>query len=258
MTKKGTKRSPRYPAIGLEEAVKKVGKLYEADRTAGAPAEAAMKHMGYSGRTGPANTAIAALRRFGLVESKAGRVVPSQLAIAILLLPEDDHRRIAALQETALSPETYAELFEEFRPAGGIPSAESMEHDLIIKGEFNPNAVKTFVKDFRESLIFAGLIDENGVILSVEESVNQGDEEAGDSSMAAGSAQMPPPATKLRASPVTPGQGVKQDVFTLDEGDVVVQRPAKLSAESLEDLSAWWEIMLRKIQRSVSGDDSEK
>ena len=72
--------------------------------------------------------------------------------------------------------------------------------------------------------------------------------------MATGIAQTPA-ASKLRAT-ITPTREVKQDVFTLDEGEVVVQRPANLSTESFEDLSAWWEIMLRKIRRSVSGDDS--
>ena len=44
----------------------------------------------------------------------------------------------------------------------------------------------------------------------------------------------------------------KQDVFTLEEGPVVLQWPASLSPDSFEDLSGWWEIMLRKIKRSVA------
>lgn len=75
--------------------------------------------------------------------------------------------------------------------------------------------------------------------------------------MTTASPQMAPPGTKLRALPANSGQEIKQDVFTLNEGDVVVQRPATLSAESFEDLSAWWEIMLRKIGRSVFEDDAD-
>lgn len=45
--------------------------------------------------------------------------------------------------------------------------------------------------------------------------------------------------------------GTKQDVFSLDEGQVVLQWPTNMSEESFEDFQAWIELQLRKIGRSV-------
>jgi hypothetical protein len=44
----------------------------------------------------------------------------------------------------------------------------------------------------------------------------------------------------------------RQDVFSLEEGTVTIQWPVALSPESFEDLSAWLDILKRKIGRSVS------
>ena len=45
------------------------------------------------------------------------------------------------------------------------------------------------------------------------------------------------------------GANMKQDVFSLAEGEVVLSWPTPLSAESIEDLKAWLKIMERKITR---------
>lgn len=48
----------------------------------------------------------------------------------------------------------------------------------------------------------------------------------------------------------------RQDVFSLQEGPVTIQWPASISVESFEDLSAWLDILKRKIGRSVKVADS--
>ena len=57
-------------------------------------------------------------------------------------------------------------------------------------------------------------------------------------------AQTPPP---LRAA-----AGARQDTFSLDEGNVVLQWPDKMSQESFEDFEAWMQLQLRKIKRSIN------
>ena len=52
-------------------------------------------------------------------------------------------------------------------------------------------------------------------------------------------------------------EGTKQDVFTLDEGEVVLLWPAELSEASFEDLSDWIALALRKIGRSLTGPANE-
>ena len=45
---------------------------------------------------------------------------------------------------------------------------------------------------------------------------------------------------------------MKEDVFSLTEGDVVLQWPELLSQESFEDLKVWAGIVLRKIEREIA------
>jgi hypothetical protein len=152
--KKERHRSPNYPAVGLKEAVNRVRMLYEADGRAGAPAEIAAKHIGFKAAHGSAMSVLAALKKFGLVADIGGKFAPTQGAIAILKLPEADPRRKEALEEAALRPAIYRSLVDAYHESG-LPSAEVLEGELTTYQNFNPNAVKGFVKDFLETLQFA-------------------------------------------------------------------------------------------------------
>lgn len=56
----------------------------------------------------------------------------------------------------------------------------------------------------------------------------------------------------LSTAPIKPAPvGARQDVFTLDEGQVVLQYPAKMSAASYEDFEAWLNLQLKKIKRGI-------
>ncbi|MDP8981612.1 MAG: hypothetical protein M3O35_13605 [Acidobacteriota bacterium] len=75
----------------------------------------------------------------------------------------------------------------------------------------------------------------------------------------------PPPALKGKGaipppSPFPVERGISkmlQDVFSLTEGPVTIQWPTSLSPESFEDLSAWLDILKRKIGRSVKAGTIE-
>jgi hypothetical protein len=46
--------------------------------------------------------------------------------------------------------------------------------------------------------------------------------------------------------------GTKEDVFSLDEGAVVLQLPERLSKTSAQDLHDWLALIGRKIQRAAT------
>ena len=51
--------------------------------------------------------------------------------------------------------------------------------------------------------------------------------------------------------------GTNQDVFTLEEGEVVLLWPNRLSQESFEDFKGWIELVLRKAKRAIlTAEDS--
>jgi hypothetical protein len=48
---------------------------------------------------------------------------------------------------------------------------------------------------------------------------------------------------------------MNQDIFTLEEGQVVLQWPATLSADGYEDFKDWLKLIARKAGRGVKADD---
>ncbi len=246
-------RSPRYPAFDLEEAIKKAKSIYDADKTAGTPMEAAYRHMGYKGKSGPASTALAALKRFGLISASGGRVTPTQRAISIIILPESDARRKKSLKEAALSPAVYQRFYDQYKEKG-LPSDESFEHELLLGNEFHHSAVKSFVKDFRSSLKYAGLIGEGGVLLPA----------AGESSGGGGSGDDPEQEddrNKKERKRREMATGFKEDVFSLDQGVISVQWPERIVGADSSDIEDWLKLVEKKIKRAVDAgepaDDSD-
>jgi hypothetical protein len=169
--KKQRQRSPNYPAIGLRDAIERVRKLYETDGKAGAPDKLAAVHIGFASAHGQAMTVLAALKKFGLVELSNGRLVPTQRAIEILNLPETDPRRLQALKDAALSPAIYSELVQQHMETG-FPADDVMQSELVTYKGFNRTAVAGFVKDFKDTLDFAGLSDLSQLKSQTEEESN--------------------------------------------------------------------------------------
>jgi hypothetical protein len=193
-------RSPNYPALGLREAVERTKKLYLADGKAGVPNDKAAQHIGFSSANGSAFSALSALKKFGLIESSSGRTVPTQRAIEIAVLPESDPRRLQALRDAALSPSIYKELIRKYCQTGPPPN-DLIERELVTYNGFNPKAVEGFVKNFLDSLDFAGLT-ELSVLASV--AMRDSDPVRADSNMAkAASFQLVPDAPPA-ANPADP------------------------------------------------------
>ena len=157
-TSKKKHRSPAYPAIGLMQAVERVGVLYRADRQHATPADVVAKHWEKAGM-GNASVAVAALGYYGLLDSEATgpgrRVRVSDLAMKILELPTSSPERAAALRTAALSPKIYAELWQKYH--GDLPSDDNLRSELLFERDFNPDAIPYFLKAFRETIDFANL-----------------------------------------------------------------------------------------------------
>lgn len=54
---------------------------------------------------------------------------------------------------------------------------------------------------------------------------------------------------------------MNQNTLQLDEGNVVLQYPARISPQSYEDLKDWLDLMMRRVKRAVQdgedGSDAE-
>jgi hypothetical protein len=158
-------RSPNYPAISLPQAVERITRLYKEDGRSGSLLESAVKHFGFNRAHGTAMALVSALRKYGLIDVSNNRVTLTARGLNIVLFPDADARKQTAIKEAALAPEIYADLYNRFLPSGKIVSEQTLTAELVAEMKFNPRAVSEFVRDFKETLIYAGLLAEDGVTL---------------------------------------------------------------------------------------------
>lgn len=247
MAKSKRHRSPSYPAIDLETAVRLMMKLYPAAKHE-LGADVIAEEWGYkSSKT--ASPQLASLKYFGLlVEKNGGRdrmLRLTDLALDIAVDPDGQTAEYKkAIGIAATKPTIHRELWDKW--GSQLPPESEMRRYLEREREFNPKYVGRVIEEYKATISFAKL-SEDGI------TDDESDEESENSHEPA----TPPASQAHNMGPqvVTaphPATGAKQDVFTLEEGPVVLQWPASLSADSFEDLSGWWDIMLRKIKRSVA------
>lgn len=159
-------RSPNYPAVSLGDAADKVNTLYMRDGKAGSSKESAALHLGYDKLHSLASKILSALKKFGLVEYQGNRVLITQAGLDVVVRPPDDPKRVAALREAVQAPVIYKELINQFASTG-LPSDASLKSELLAEKGFNANAVDGFIKDFRQSLEYAGI--DNLMVLDSEQ-----------------------------------------------------------------------------------------
>jgi hypothetical protein len=162
----------------------------------------------------------------------------------------------------------YRDLLKQFQDSG-LPSDTALRSELIAVKKFNPNAVDSFIRDFRDSLDFSGLSDLSVLGLDVggQEAISMEKTEAASAQVSQGAVRLPVgaagvptgqrPRTMLeaqRAAGLLPQSDapLRHDVFSLAEGPVTIQWPSTLSPESIQDLGDWLDLVKRKIQRSVT------
>ena len=169
-----------------------------------------------------------------------GRLRKSSLGVSDLarriILDErpDSHERVQLVKEAALRPKLHKDLWEKW--ASNLPSDANIEYHLLADRGFNEKTVGGFIAGYKASLDFAGLINDGK--LADDESGRRGVESA--------------TSRNETRNALTPRSGMKQDTYTLEEGDVVIQWPARLSQESYKDLEVWLKLMASKMQRAVA------
>ena len=129
-----------------------VSKIERPYRSSVVDREVAAKLIGYSGSTGPANAALAALATYGLVE-RAGkgqlRVTPRARAI---LHASDERERTENLLAAAYEPDLFREIRDRFEGIA-VPPEEGVITYLNRQG-FNPTAVRPAAKAFLQTMVY--------------------------------------------------------------------------------------------------------
>lgn len=241
--RKGSGRSVSYPALTLEQAIARAQQLYDNENRHYAPIASAISCWGYGAKSSGGKLAVSALLNFGLIESKGSNesreVKITDRAFTIIHDPSQENRLIA-IKEAAYSPKIYAELLTKW-PPNELPSDKTISFYLLKEKGFNPNTVDAFISDFKETVRFANLSSSDNMSLQETETTKGGN------MLGTGSAKLP-----LSSKAI-----MMQDTFSFDEGQVVLQWPSNMKAESFEDFKMWLELQIRKIKRSVKSEASE-
>lgn len=163
-------RSPNYPGISLPAAIERAETLYERESRHAAPVPAVLAHWGYSPKSGPGFSALAAVKQFGLIDDEGRgddrRVKLSELGLRIV----QDRRpgsveREDAIREAALRPAVYSELWGRF---GLAASDENITYALVKMG-FSENAAHDVVEGYRATVSFAQLSEDATIRTDAEE-----------------------------------------------------------------------------------------
>lgn len=240
---KGKKdRSPSFPFIPLGTAVQRLEAFESYFGRHPTPARKAGLAWGFKEGSSAADQTLAALRSYGLIVYKgigSNREVSISEEGRTYLRAQQESVRSATLKQAALRPRIIRK-FWALWGADRPPDPVAID-TLTLQNKFSDSGAVAFLKVYDATAAFAKLSIADKIIEEGSE------EEPRDEGEADRREDERPPKLKRREVPI----GMKEDVFTLKEGDVVLQWPGQLSLESFKDLEEWTKLIMRKIQRHV-------
>ena len=231
---KGRKgRSPSYPALALDVAVARAQQLYDAERRNAAPISGIQVLWGFKANTGPANLAVAALKKYGLItDSGSGtqRVAQlSQLGYEVLHNPDPEARQ-AAIRKAALNPPIHQAVWERYAQ-DGLPSDATLRYELVSNRAFTETGATEFISQFRKTVAYANLAG-GASMDSIDDDPADEDEGGGDE--AAGEAeQVLHQRARRRKSP-----GAEQGVLSIPV-PVIGGKPVTIEGQFPISEAAW-------------------
>lgn len=145
-------RSPNYPQLTLEEAMEKVRLVFNEEHFHAASREVIAKDMGFQGLSGPSQSAIAALKHYGLLEAHGDGLHVSDDAVSLLELPEGEERRQRALANCAARPALFKEMLAEF---GAEPPSDANLRHWLLKRSFLSKGADEAIRIYKDNLSVA-------------------------------------------------------------------------------------------------------
>lgn len=249
--KKKQHRSPAYPSMGLKAALGYVETIYKHERRSSAPVGVVVEHCGTDIKSSKGLRLIAAMKQFGLVvEEGSGddrHVRLSDRALDIHLGDNLETKK-TAISEAALTPPLHKKIWDHY--AGKLPSDPTLKVYLLRQHDFNDLYVDSFIKQFKATLAFAKLAGDD-TLTAIE---NGGDEVEDDDPSIENPPSSPKPPRIERNRTMT--AGLKEDVFSLDDGALVVQWPERIHGASKDDIKDWLKLVGSKIARAVASEES--
>ena len=235
-------RSPNYPTMSLKEAADKIKQAYSKAGRHKTERLAMANVLGYKSLSGKSLSVLGALSAYGMLEKTKGQISITEDGEAIAIYPESSKERLEALETCLRTPAVFSELLDDHN--GELPSNDLLR-PYLIKKKFSSAAANTAISSIRESIQFlkeeSSFLDDNNISLDNKE-IDINDYKIEDSK---------PDYEVAKELKLDKIEGMKQDIFSLDEGQASIQWPTTLSQESFEDFETWLNLVLRKAKRSI-------
>ncbi len=152
-------RSPNFPSLSLEEAINSAKGIWDKNRKAQIPREAAAKDLGYTGLTGRSMQVLGALNQYGLIEITAkGLTRVTQTAENIFIGFPDEVKR-KAVTAAARTPTLFREIYDKFD--GQVPGENAIRSFLFQRG-FTNEGVEKALKSFNATNRYAEIYGDSG------------------------------------------------------------------------------------------------
>lgn len=254
-------RSPPYPFITLSKAIERAKDLYAHARHHQVGMGSLSHAWNYGAKSSGLVQTAAALVQFGLLadegsgDSRKFQLTDDALRIVLDQEAESDKRE-AAIRRVALNPKIHREIWDKYGAAdvsdGVLKSYLTLDRREAGLAPFGEGAADDLIAEYRETVAFAGLASGDILPSSDEDKEDVDDKPNPSAKSDTGRGEKDRVQTQRRNRQRERQPSMKEDVFTLQEGDVVIQWPDHLSRESYEDLEAWTQLILRKIKRHIA------
>jgi hypothetical protein len=168
-------RSPAYPFVDLETAIRRAKEFFDHEKRNAASRKVAVTHWGYEEKSSGGLQTIAALISFGLMKDEGTgakrKLQLTQDAVRLLLDERPDSVEKAELiKQLALTPKIHRELWSRWGSA--LPSEQQVRYTLTAEWEppFNENTVDVFIKEYKDTIAFAKLMESDKLSSEVQDS----------------------------------------------------------------------------------------
>ena len=249
-------RSKSHPGLNLQESLAKAKQLFDAEgETFVHLKRVAFKHWGYAEKSSGGRRAAAALLAFGLL-SEHGKgedreVAASSSAIEIILdqRPKSEERE-RAIQEAALFPELYGELWET--SGRRMPSDARIRDFCLRQHRFNPAGIEEFIANFTATVQFASL--DHSPMLEAEDEGKSADSDDGGADMDSQGLTLP----ASQGSKAMPTAQHAKDTeihdfhIPLDAGEAILRLPKPLSRDDYTLLAEAIGVQLKLFRKQLT------
>ena len=227
------KRSPNYPTINLEKAISMVSCLYDKFQRHPVPAPLSMEAMGYSIKSGRAQSMLASVSYYDLIQMERGAIETKKVNISpigfTILKNPDTKARDEAIREAALRPSIFKKLITKF--PSELPNDSLLAWELENNFDFNARSIPDFIEILKQTLNYAKTY-EVGIMEEGKETPEEDKpDEEGDKDMEGTLLKPSPPKNRV------PGQGSEIAKYRVnDDITVSLVSTGPLSVKDIEKL----------------------